>query len=221
MSADRLPDELLRFYDQRGYAYRIGAGTRPAVVVIDFSRAFTKGAGPFPGGDFSREIEATRALLETARRRALPIYFTTIAYDDPAREGGFWFVKVPWLEHCSTGSPLVDIDERLVRRAEEPVLVKPYPSAFFRTDLEHRLRHEGVDTVVIAGCTTSVCVRATALDAMQRGFRPVVAAEAVGDFNAALHAAHLRDLDARYADVVPVSEVQRMLETAAPRGSAQ
>src|SRR5205085_10586746 len=85
--------------------------------------------------------------------------------------------------------------------------VKKFPSAFFETDLQDRLQALGVDTIVLAGCTTSVCVRATAVDAMQRNFHTLVAAEAVGDLDAALHAVHLRDLDARYADVMPVDNL--------------
>lgn len=207
----RTIDELLDFYDARGYRARIGAGRMPAVLVIDFSNAFTQGVGEFPGGDFDAEVEVTARLLDAARDHARPVLFTTIAYDEPARGGGWWYVKVPWLAHCRRGSLLVAIDDRLRRRDAEPVIEKPYPSAFFGTDLEARLRAHAVDTLVIAGCTTSVCVRATALDAMQRGFRPLVVAEAVGDFDAGLHALHLKDLDARYADVVAADHALRYL----------
>jgi nicotinamidase-related amidase len=200
-------DELLRFYDERGYDRRLGFGARPAMVVIDFSRAFTGGRSEFPGGDFGPELARTRRLLDEARTRAIPVFFTTIAYDEPLRDAGLWGAKVPWLEHCRAGTPLVEIDPALARRPGEPVIVKKYPSAFFGTDFERELALQRIDTLIIAGCTTSVCVRATAIDAMQRGYRPIVAAQAVGDFNPALHAAHLRDLDARYADVVSTDEV--------------
>jgi maleamate amidohydrolase len=199
-------DELLRFYDERGYDRRLGFGARPAIAVIDFSRAFTGGSTQFPGGDFGAEMAQTRRLLDAARARAIPVFFTTIAYDDPRRDAGLWGAKVPWLEHCKAGTPLVEIDPALDRRAGEPLIAKKYPSAFFGTDFEARLAAQRIDTLVLAGCTTSVCVRATAIDAMQRGYRPIVAAQAVGDFNRALHAAHLKDLQARYADVVPADE---------------
>ena len=120
---------------------------------------------------------------------------------------GFWGKKVPWLSHCRIGSEAVAIDTILDPRADEPVIVKKFPSAFFETDLEKRLRDFEIDTLVIAGCTTSVCVRATAIDSMQHGYHTLVAAEAVGDFDPALHAVHLRDMDARYADVMQVSEL--------------
>ena len=209
-------EELLRFYDERGYDRRVGFGARPAIVVIDFSRAFTGGRSEFPGGDFGQEVQHTRLLLEEARARAIPVFFTTIAYDDPLRDAGLWGTKVPWLEHCKVGTPLVEIDPALDPRPGEPVIVKKFPSAFFGTDLETMLVAHRVDTLVLAGCTTSVCVRATAIDAMQRGYRTAVAAEAVGDFNRALHMAHLRDLHARYADVLPVHEILAYLRSTKP-----
>ena len=200
-------EQILKFYDARGYQHSVGTGQHPAVVVIDFSNAFTRGASHFPGGDFSSEMEATRRLLAAARDNCVPVFYTTIAYEDPERDAGFWGKKVPWLNRCKIGSDAVTIDTVLGPRDDEPVIVKKFPSAFFETDLEQRLRKLGIDTLVIAGCTTSVCVRATTIDSMQHGYHTLVAAEAVGDFDPALHAVHLRDMDARYADVMPVSEL--------------
>lgn len=207
-------DEVLRFYRSRGYDRRIGFGAKPAILVIDFSRAFTGGRSEFPGGNFAREIAQTLRMLEVARRgAAVPVMFTTIAYDEPLRDAGFWGKKVPWLEHCRTGTPMVEIDPALGVRPDEPVIVKKFPSSFHGTGLGGMLAGKGVDTLILAGCTTSVCVRATALDAMQSGLRCVLAAEAVGEFDPALHALHLVDLDSRYADVVSVDEVVSYLET--------
>ena len=212
-------EDLLAFYDKRGYGHRIGLGTRPAIVVIDFSRAFTGGNEKFPGGSFVTELAATRRLLDAARpspndptaRVRIPVFFTTIAYSPDLRDAGFWATKVPWLEHCMDGTDLVQIDPALGPRADEPVLVKKYPSCFFGTNFDAALKQDRVDTLLIAGCTTSVCVRATALDAMQHGYRPVLVREAVGDFNPALHALHLKDIESRYADVLSVDEVTRYL----------
>jgi len=114
---------------------------------------------------------------------------------------------VPWLEHCRAGTRLVEIDPALERQPAEPLIVKKFPSSFHQTELEALLKSGGVDTLVICGCTTSVCVRATALDAMQHGYRPIIAAEAVGEFDRGIHALHLADLNARYADVMPVDEI--------------
>ena len=200
-------ERILKFYDSRGYRGSVGTGKRPAVVVIDFSNAFTRGAAQFPGGDFSAELGQTRRLVEDARKHDVPVFYTTIAYADPQRDSGFWGRKVPWLVHCKAGTEAVGIDPDLHARIDEPVIVKKFPSAFFETDLHQRLRALDIDTLIIAGCTTSVCVRATAIDAMQHHYHTLIAEEAVGDFDPALHAVHLRDLDARYADVLPVDRL--------------
>lgn len=197
-------EAILRFYDSRGYRHAVGPGARPAVLVVDFSNAFTRGTGTFSGGNFPEEIRQTRRLLNAARARHIPVLYTTIAYADPERDPGLWGAKIPWLATCRLGSPAVAIDAALEPRPEEPVIVKKFASSFFETDLDARLRASRVDTIVLAGCTTSVCVRATAVDAMQHGYRTLIAAEAVGDLDPALHAVHLRDLDTRYADVMSV-----------------
>ena len=197
-----------------------GSGQRPAIVVIDFSNAFTRGASQFPGGDFANEMAQTRRLLTVARELGLPVFFTTIAYADPEKESGFWGKKVPWLSCCKLGSDAVAIDTVLDPRPDEAVIVKRFPSAFFETNLQDRLHALGVDTIVLAGCTTSVCVRATAVDAMQRNFRTLVAAEAVGDLDPALHAVHLRDIDARYADVMSVDDLLAYFQSLPRPGKA-
>lgn len=219
MIDDRAPsgaEDILNFYDSRGYRHTVGTGKRAAVVVIDFSNAFTRGASRFPGGDFAAEIAATRRLIDGARDACLPVIYTTIAYDDPKVESGFWGKKVPWLSHCRSGSDAVAIDAELAPRPDETVLVKKFPSAFFGTDLHSRLVGEGVDTLIVSGCTTSVCVRATVVDSMQHGYHTLVAREAVGDFNEALHAVHLRDMDARYADVVGIDEILNYFSSRRP-----
>ncbi|MEQ9643270.1 MAG: isochorismatase family protein [Alphaproteobacteria bacterium] len=203
-------ESLLEFYKGRGYRTRIGFGEHPALIVIDFSYGFTASRGGFPGGEFDAEIAQTNRLLN-AMRGHFPVFFTTIAYDDPAREGGWWCAKVPWLEQFRRPTESIEIDSRLGRHDDDVLLVKPYPSSFHGTPLDEMLRTAGVDTLVIAGCTTSVCVRATALDAMQHGYRAIVAGDAVGDLHPQLHELHLCDLDARYADVVSTNDVLQHL----------
>jgi maleamate amidohydrolase len=210
-------DELLDFYDQRGYRYKLGPGANPALVIIDFSVAFTGNNGDFPGRNFEPELAATCLLLEAARSPRpigalrVPVYFTTLSYAPHLKDAGFWAVKVPWLSHCLDDSELVRIDPLLAPQLGEDVFVKKYPSSFFNTGFDEKLKAAGIDTLIIAGCTTSVCIRATALDAMQYGYRTIVAQEAVGDFNPALHALHLKDMGSRYADVMPVADVVRYL----------
>jgi nicotinamidase-related amidase len=203
---DRL-DRVLDFYAARGYACRVGPGAHPALLIIDWSRAFTESAGQFPGADFSAELAQTRRLLDAGRRGRAPVFFTTIAYAADMADAGLWVAKVPWLRHCLLGSPAVDIDPAVAPAPGERVVVKKFPSAFHGTGLDDDLRAVGIDTLVVAGCTTSVCVRATVVDALQHGYRTLVAAEAVGDFVPELHRLHLADLDARYADVTSVDEL--------------
>lgn len=210
-------EAILRYYDARGHRHAVGPGARPAVLVVDFSVAFTRGTGAFSGGNFPEELRQTRRLLAAARDRGIPVLFTTIAYADPENDPGLWGVKIPWLATCKLGSPAVAIDVALDPRPDEPVVVKKFASAFFETDLDARLQAAGVDTIVLAGCTTSVCVRATAVDAMQHRYRTLIAAEAVGDLDPALHAVHLRDLDTRYADVMSVDEIVTYLQAADAR----
>jgi nicotinamidase-related amidase len=196
---------ILTFYDQRGYDRSVGCGVRPALLVIDFSRAFTGGRAAFPGGDFASELAAVGRLAEAARPLA-PVIFTTIAYAPDMHDAGLWARKVPWLNACQSGSPLVEIDPALEPRVGDTIIVKKYPSAFFGTGLHETLQRQEIDTLILTGCTTSVCVRATALDAMQHGYRTLVVREAVGDFDPAIHALHLADIGARYCDVVGLED---------------
>ncbi len=196
-----------QFFAQRGFGRRIGFGERPAVLVIDIINGFTDPVMPL-GADLDTEIAAVRAILDAARARHVPVQFTTVQYE--AAEAGtatVWHRKQAGLSTLVAGTPAVDVDPRLGRVPGEPVLSKRYASAFFATDLSSWLAARSVDTVILVGCTTSGCIRATAVDAIQHGLRPVVVEEAVGDRSAAAHAQALFDLDQKYADVVGVAEV--------------
>ncbi len=199
--------DVLAVYRRRGAPVPLGMGRRPALLVIDFSLAFTRGTAGAPGADYGSELAATRRLLQAARGR-VPVLYTTIAFPrDIADAAGLWGRKIPWITTLHPDSPDAAIDEEVAPAPDEPVLVKPGPSAFFGTDLHRRLGDGGVDTLILAGCTTSVCIRATAVDGMQLGYRVVLADGAVGDYHPGLHALHLADLEARYADVVPVPRI--------------
>jgi len=195
-----------RFYLERGMGGTLGYGEQPAVIVIDFARAFTNPARAL-GGDLAAELRNARALLDAARVAGCPVYFTTVAYEEEdVGDAGVWSRKISALSDLRAGSPDVEIDPALGRRPDEPVLVKKYASAFFGTDLLSRLTARRVDTLIIAGCTTSGCVRATAVDAIQHGLRPIVVLEAVGDRSPAAHAQSIVDLRAKYADVVSLDD---------------
>ena len=193
-------------YERKGFAGRSGYGRSPVLLVVDFINAFTDPATPL-GGDFAWEINATRQLQEAFRGARLPIVYTTIAYAKDLRDGGLFVRKVPSLGILQKGSPLVEVDRRIQPVPGERVVEKKYASAFFGTNLDVELRSLGVDTVVMAGCTTSGCIRASAIDSLQHGFHTIVVREAVGDRAAGPHEANLFDIDAKYADVVPLVDV--------------
>jgi len=201
-----------QFFRQRGFGLPIGWGESPALLLIDYMRAFTDPSLPL-GSNLDREMAQSVRVLEAAREAAIPIFFTAVWYEEKdLRDGGVW-VKKQWkgAQTLKAGTPEVDLDPRLGRRPEEPIILKKYASAFFGTDLVSRLNARRVDTLIITGCTTSGCVRATAVDAVQSGFRPMVVREAVGDRAKPAHDQSLFDLQAKYADVVSVEETMEYL----------
>jgi len=200
------------FFASRGFGNVIGFGQRPAVVVVDVINAFTDPTMPL-GADLSPQVEAIRAVLPLARAAEIPVIFTSVAYEqEDLRDAGVWALKQTGVMSLRSGTAAVDVDDRLSRRSDEPLMVKKFASAFFGTDLASRLTSRAVDTVIITGCTTSGCVRATAVDALQHGFRPMVVREAVGDRSAQAHWQSLFDLEQKYADVVALEAVLAYLE---------
>ena len=193
-------------YERKGFSARSGYGTRPVLLVVDFINGFTD-SGTGLGGDFGAELAVTAKLLAEFRARALPVFFTTVAYEPHLRDAGQFVAKVPALSILVKGSEWVKVDERIRPRPSEQVVVKKYASAFFDTRLEMELQGLGVDTVVMAGCTTSGCIRASAIDSMQHGFHTVVVRDAVGDRAKTPHEVNLFDIDAKYGDVVSSGEV--------------
>ena len=204
-------------YERKGFSARSGYGTRPALLVIDFINGFTD-PGTGLGGDYGAELAVTAKLLDEFRARALPVFFTTVAYEPHLRDGGRFVAKVPALSILIRGSTWVEVDERIRPHPSEQVVLKKYASAFFDTRLDMDLRGLGVDTVVIVGCTTSGCIRASAIDSMQNGFHTVVVRDAVGDRAQTPHEVNLFDIDAKYGDVVSSRDVLEHLRGLGPSG---
>jgi maleamate amidohydrolase len=180
-------------------------GSRPAVLVVDFSCGFTDPACTL-GADMTAQVEATRRLLDAARERGLPVVFTTIGYEPSLKDGGLWLQKVPSLGDLQIGGRWVAIDQRLEPRDDETIVLKKGASAFFGTNLPSILISQGVDSVILCGATTSGCIRATAIDLLQYGYPTIVPRECVADRAQAPHEANLFDINAKYADVVSVEE---------------
>jgi nicotinamidase-related amidase len=190
-----------------GFGGRGGFGRRPALVVIDMTLGFTDPESPL-ACDLEGPVSEIQKLLEGARQAEIPVVFTTVAYRESDKLTAAAFIdKVPALLTLEAGTRLAEIDHRIAPRETEPILNKLFASGFFGTGLSSLLTAAGVDTLIITGASTSGCVRATAVDALQYGFRPLVPREAVGDRNPDAHEANLYDIDAKYGDVVRVQEV--------------
>jgi maleamate amidohydrolase len=200
-------------YAEREFGERVGMGDRPALVVIDLINAFTDPESNL-GSDVSDVLARTERLLAAFRAHDLPRYFTTVAFEDSYGDAGRFIEKVPALRELRVDSDRVAVDDRVAPADDERVILKKYASAFFGTDLQTELTTNGVDTLVLAGVTTSGCVRATAVDSLQHGYRTIVPADAVGDRAEGPHRANLFDIDAKYGDVVETDAVVDHLDGA-------
>jgi N-formylmaleamate deformylase len=198
-------EQARRVYEEARLGQSVPLGTRPAILVVDFSCGFTDPAYE-AGSELTAEVEATARLLEVARERGVPVIFTTIAFEPGGKDGGLWLKKFPALEQLRIGTRTEEIDPRLERREDETIVHKKGASAFFGTNLTAILVSQGIDTIVLCGATTSGCIRATAVDLMQNGFPTLVPRECVGDRARAPHDANLFDIQAKYADVVSVDD---------------
>jgi N-formylmaleamate deformylase len=196
-------------YARAGFGGVARRGSAPALLVVDFSRGFTDPDAP-TGADMTEAVLATAGLIEIAHGAGAPVIFTTIAYSSP-HEAQAWLRKAPGLAALQVGTSAVEIDPRLPRSAEDALVVKHGASAFFGTGLAALLAGCGVDTVVVCGATTSGCVRASVVDAVQSGYDVLVPRECVADRAQGPHEANLFDMQAKYADVIPVVEAARYL----------
>jgi maleamate amidohydrolase len=189
--------------------------------VVDFVRGFTYPGSPL-AGDFDAEIAAARQLVDSARAGGAPILFSV-----PLAEAGLWSRKIPANDLLVEGSEWTGVDGRLSARPDDMLVPKRYASCFFGTDLATRLISRSVDTLLLAGCTTSGCVRATAVDACSLGLHTIVVQDAVADRAPLSHLTSLFDIDAKYGDVVGleaastylVSSSSRTTSTARPNSS--
>ncbi len=196
-----------------GFGQRAGGvGTSPALVIVDMNNGFTDPESPLVC-ELDDTIDAIGRLLDVMRRAELPVVFTTVSFGEGDKVTAKAFIdKVPVLLTLAAGTRWVEIDDRIAPRENEVVLNKLFASAFFGTALSSLLASHGCDSVIVTGASTSGCVRATAVDALQHGYRPIVPREAVGDRNPAAHDASLYDIDLKYGDVVSLDECVDALE---------
>jgi maleamate amidohydrolase len=195
-----------------GFHGTVGLGRRPAVIVVDVNRGFTDPASPLVC-DLDDVVAAIRRVLDEARAAGIPVVFTTVSYGEGDKQTAAPFIdKIPALLTLEAGTRWVEIDSRIAPRDDEPVLNKLFASAFFGTALSSFLTANGCDSLIVTGASTSGCVRATVVDAIQHGYRPIVPREAVGDRNPDAHAANLYDIETKYGDVVSVDDLIMQME---------
>jgi maleamate amidohydrolase len=202
--ATRAYEELAVMMRERGFARRVGFGDTPAVVVVDLIRAFTDPRFQTAVDDPSM-MAATRELLDAARETGVATVLVGSAYEPDKRDAGVWERKLSH-DGMEEGTEGVEFDERLGRSERDTTVWKKYPSCFFGTDLASRLTALRVDTVLLAGASTSGCIRASAVDACSSGFRTIVVREAVADRSPLPHIANLFDIESKYGDVVALDD---------------
>lgn len=203
---EKLADNYKKAYDNQ-----LGFGQRPALILVDFVRAYFDPDCPLYAGVDDALASALR-VRAAARTAGVPVFYTNVVYGTDGADGGVFFRKAKVLENFVRGNPMGDWADGVDPAPGEIVVSKQYPSAFFGTSLASTLHTMSVDTLIITGVTTSGCVRATCVDAMCHGFVPIVVAEACGDRHEAPHEANLFDMNAKYGDVVGEKETIAYLE---------
>jgi maleamate amidohydrolase len=195
-----MSDDLNDNY-QRAYGRSVGFGQRPALILIDFAQGYFDPACDLYAGVDDALASALR-VRQAAKAAAVPVILTNVVLHPNGMDGGRFFEKSKPMRYFIRGNPMGDWAKGLEPTDDELVVSKQYASAFFGTSLAATLTSLGVDSVLLTGLTTSGCVRATCVDAMQHGFRTLVVEEACGDRHPDPHRANLFDMNAKYADVV-------------------
>jgi maleamate amidohydrolase len=199
--AEQLADNYKKAYDNR-----LGFGEQPALILVDFVRAyFDEDCALYAGVDDA--LASALRVRDSARAAGVPVVYSNVEYHAGGADGGVFFRKAPVLKNFVVGNPMGEWAAGISPAADEIVIAKQYPSAFFGTSLAPTLHTMNIDSLIITGLTTSGCIRATCVDAMCHGFTPLVVADACGDRHAAPHEANLFDMNAKYADVITEDEV--------------
>jgi maleamate amidohydrolase len=201
-------------YARQGFGRELGLGAQPALLLVDFVNGFLD-PDAFGSKEIVQAMERTVPLLALARRLNLPVAHSRIVFADDGADGNVFTAKVPTLLGLTETAAASQIAEPLTPRSGELVVRKTLPSAFRGAGLSAWLTSRRVDSVIVAGCTTSGCVRASVIDAMAEGFIPVVVSDCVGDRAEAPHQANLFDMRQKCGDVLPFTELAGRLEAQA------
>ncbi len=195
-----------------GFGGTLSLGRRPVVLSIDMMRSYFDPDSPLclPS---TASLESAGRVVEAARENQVPVVHTRVEFGAGGVDGGLFIRKVPALMRLVGKNPLNEIMPQVAPQPDELVITKQYASAFFGTSLVSTLQANGIDTIMILGVSTSGCVRATAVDALQYGFTAVVVRDAVGDREPGPHEANLYDIQAKYAEVIDEAAAITYLES--------
>lgn len=209
---DKAFAEAKAIYQERGFMRKMGFGKAPAITTVDMAKAWMSEGHPFTC-DNSEEICANALkVLNAARESGVPIFHTTTGYVGKEQwDLPRWDEKIP-MHTLDIGTHWLEIDPKLEPRADEPVIHKKYASNFFGTHLAATLYKLGVDTVIVMGATACACVRHTVMDSTGYGFKTIVPIGTIGDRVPGVIAWNLFDMDAKFADVLPLEEVVEYLK---------
>ncbi len=202
-------------YKAQTFGHKTGFGRNTGLLVVDFVNGFVD-PNVFGGGNIAEAVANTVPLLAFFRETHRFVAFTRIVYADDGSDAGIWCEKVPRLKTLTENARDSQVVSELAPRAGELIVRKTQASAFFATPLAAILLSKGIDTLVIVGCTTSGCIRASVIDAMSWNFRPVVASDCVGDRAPGPHEANLFDIGQKYADLMKAREIAAALEGSEP-----
>lgn len=208
-----MPEEREEIYERAGMKNQFGYGQSPVVLAVDFQNGMTDPENPL-GSNLDEMVQQNEHLVQSAHEHNVPVIWTRVVYTHPeADDGGIWPEKIEPLKTLQAGTHWVELDERCTVHEDDHVLDKKQASAFHETELHSMLTAWGIDTVIVTGCTTSGCVRATVIDACANGYRVIVPEGCIGDRSDSQHEANVYDMSAKYADVQPLDEVLTYLET--------
>ncbi|WP_147104092.1 isochorismatase family protein [Nesterenkonia populi] len=197
-------NEVAKIQELREQRTKIGSGRKPAVVVVDFQRAFTQHEKI--GESTATVLKNTAVLLERARQAGVPVIYLAMILDSLEDRMLAQRVRSSLTERCERGNPWTDFDERVAPQPGDHVVEKTVASGFYKTSLEDLLEELNVDELVMTGTSTSGCVRATVVDAAYRSYRVSVVEECCDDFRTLSGEVSLWDMQDRFGDVVSLEE---------------
>lgn len=205
-------DELHQLYSNQGFSGQLGFGEKPALLIRDLTVAFTDTHSQL-SIKLEDQIDSAKLLVEEALQNKIPIIFSITVYEAENKVSRLWCKKFPSLQILDRQSTWVQIHPVLNDYPFDIINHTVYITDFYNNKIDDFLQSKGVDTLILAGATTSGSIRATAVDAIQRGYRVIIPKEAVGDRNPTLQKTTLLDLNARYADILTLDKVLKWMKS--------